>query len=122
MSVAGVSVHMDKMVYAWMADPAGLRPVSWCFYCFSHRESYRLCEEGIGGGSLYLRRIYAHFHLARLHDPTVDAPHVVRSLVPTIRQCSSTCPCLSILLLLSSVSFFFIFLSSMMTVPASDLV
>jgi len=45
MSVAGVSVHMEKMVYAWMADPAGLRPVSWCFYCFSHRESYIDCAK-----------------------------------------------------------------------------
>lgn len=56
----------------------------------------------------YLRRIYAHFHLARLHDPTgVDAPHVVRSLVPTIRQSASTCPCPSVLLLSSLVPHFY---------------
>lgn len=65
-------------------------------------------KKGPGGALRYLRRIYAHFHLAGLHDPTgVDAPHVVRSLVPTIRQSASTCPCPSVLLLSSSVSHFY---------------
>lgn len=40
---------------------------------------------------LYLRRIYAHFHLASYTIPdTVDVPRQVGSLVPTVRESAST--------------------------------
>lgn len=75
------------------AGPAGLCPCQLLLLLFLART----IDPQTGGRGrarraiLYLRRIYAYFHLASYTIPdTVDVPRQVGSLVPTVGESAST--------------------------------